>query len=205
MPLSSFYQQELIEAGCDEAGRGWLAGPVYAAAVILPKNFYHPLLTDSKQLTEKQRFLLRACIEKEAVSYSLGIVSHTHIDQINILQASILAMHRAIGKLQVQPELLLIDGNRFNQYQGISHVCIVKGDSLYFSIAAASILAKTYRDEYMLEQHSLYPEYNWISNKGYPTACHRNAIEKYGVCHHHRMTFRLPGIDKTKTAAADAV
>ena len=193
MPLFSFYQQELIEAGCDEAGRGCLAGPVYAAAVILPKDFYHPLLTDSKQLSEKQRFLLRACIEKEAISYSLGIVSHTEIDKINILQASILAMHQAVAKLQVQPELLLIDGNRFNQYTGISHVCIVKGDSLYFSIAAASILAKTYRDEYMLEQHMLYPHYNWISNKGYPTACHRNAIEKYGICQYHRMTFRLPG------------
>lgn len=191
MSLSSFYQQELIEAGCDEAGRGCLAGPVFAAAVILPPDYHHPLLNDSKQVSEKQRFLLRDAIEKEAISFALGIVYQEKIDLINILQASILAMHLAVEKLNQLPGILLIDGNRFKPYPGIPHTCIIKGDSLYFSIAAASILAKTYRDEYMHEQHLKFPVYNWSSNKGYPTACHRRAIAEHGPCEHHRMSFRL--------------
>lgn len=202
MALFSSYQHEFIEAGCDEAGRGCLAGPVFAAAVILPADYHHPLLNDSKQVSEKQRFELRECIEKEAVSFALGIVYQTEIDEINILQASFLAMHLAVEKLSVKPGLLLIDGNRFKAYSNISHICIVKGDSLYFSIAAASILAKTYRDEYMVHHHAIYPHYNWMSNKGYPTACHREAIAKHGPCEHHRMTFQLLGIDKTKTVIA---
>lgn len=191
MSLSSFYQRERTEAGCDEAGRGCLAGPVFAAAVILPPDYFHPLLNDSKQVTEKQRYQLRECIEKEAVSFALGIVDQIEIDRVNILQASFNAMHLAVRGLDLQPELLLIDGNRFRPFPDIEHICIVRGDSLYLSIAAASILAKTYRDDHMQRLHSLYPEYNWTSNKGYPTLCHRRAIAEHGPCEHHRMTFRL--------------
>ncbi len=195
MALFSYYQKEEIEAGCDEAGRGCLAGPVFAAAVILPADYHHPLLNDSKQVTEKQRYLLRECIEKEALSFALGIVYQGEIDAVNILQASFNAMHMAVNGLNMRPGMLLIDGNRFRPFKGIGHVCIVKGDSLYFSIAAASILAKTYRDDYMTGLHTRFPEYNWQSNKGYPTRCHRKAIEEHGPCEHHRLTFRLLAAD----------
>ena len=189
--LKSYYQDEQIEAGCDEAGRGCYAGPVFAAAVILPNTFFHPLLNDSKQLSAVQRDLLRPIIEKEAVAYATAMVSHEEIDKINILQASFKAMHLALDNLQVKPGLLLIDGNRFLSYQNISHQCIIKGDGLYASIAAASVLAKTYRDEYMMKLHKEYPHYNWKQNKGYGTKEHRDAIEKYGLCSHHRLSFRI--------------
>ncbi|MCX7745151.1 MAG: ribonuclease HII [Flavobacteriales bacterium] len=179
-----------LEAGCDEAGRGCLAGPVFAASVILPPDFKNPLLNDSKQLSEKKRYELREIIIKEAISYSIAIASPEEIDKINILQASILAMHRAIEKLNVVPEFLIIDGNQFKPYKKIKHQCIIKGDEKYMNIAAASILAKTFRDDYMLEQHQLYPKYNWQKNKGYPTVDHRNAIEKYGLSPLHRKSFR---------------
>lgn len=189
--LKPFYQEELIEAGCDEAGRGCLAGPVFAAAVILPKDFHHPLLNDSKQLSEKQRDELRPSIEKEAIAFAVASVSNEEIDQINILKASFKAMHLALDKLKKKPQLLLIDGNRFVAYKKIPHQCFVKGDGRFASIAAASILAKTYRDEYMYQLHHLFPQYGWDKNKGYGTAIHRKAIEEIGLCKYHRKSFRL--------------
>jgi ribonuclease HII len=189
--LKKYHRKGMIEAGCDEAGRGCLAGPVVAAAVILPSRFDHPLLNDSKKLTEKQRALLRPIIEEKASAWAVGIVSNQEIDEINILNASFLAMHRAIQKLTVKPELLLIDGNRFKAYQDIEHACIIKGDGIYRSIAAASILAKTYRDEIMESLHEQFPSYGWSRNKGYPTIDHREAIRLNGACEHHRMTFAL--------------
>ena len=189
--LAPFYQDEFLEAGCDEAGRGCLAGPVFAAAVILPINFYHPLLNDSKQIKEKDRFALRIEIEQVAIAFTVGMVSHQEIDKINILNASFLAMHRAIEKLPQQPEFLIIDGNRFKPYQNIKHQCIVKGDAKYFSIAAASILAKTYRDDFMEKLHHEYPIYNWKQNKGYPTIYHRNTVLQHGFSPYHRKTFKV--------------
>lgn len=184
---------DLVEAGCDEAGRGCLAGPVFAAAVILPKDYRNPLLNDSKQLTARMREQLRQVIEKEAVAYAIASVDHKVIDEINILNASILAMHNAIAKLVVQPQLILVDGNRFRPYPDISHRCIVKGDSIYMSIAAASILAKTCRDDYMRELDCVYPQYGWRKNKGYPTKEHRQAIATFGVTEFHRLSFRMSG------------
>lgn len=181
----------LMECGCDEAGRGCLAGPVVAAAVILPERFTHPLLNDSKQLTESQRELLRPIIEGEALSWGIGVCSPEEIDQLNILQASITAMHRAIDQLVLSPELLLIDGNRFRPYPGISHECIVKGDATYRSIAAASILAKTERDRMMLELAQQYPGYGFAEHKGYPTPQHRAALVELGPSPVHRLSFRL--------------
>ena len=189
--LKTYFQKKLIEAGCDEAGRGCLAGPVYAAAVILPKDYKNKLLNDSKQVTEKKRDVLRLEIEKEAIAFAVGIVDNHEIDKINILNASFLAMHRAIDQLTTTPELLLIDGNRFKPYPTIPHECIIKGDGKYLSIAAASILAKTYRDEYLLKIHQEFPVYDWKNNKGYPTIAHRNAIRKHGVTNYHRITFQL--------------
>lgn len=191
--LKKFQTEGVIEAGCDEAGRGCLAGDVYAAAVILPPDFENELLNDSKQLTEAQRYRLRNIIEKEAVAWAVGIVTAAEIDKINILRASILAMHRAVDKLKVRPEHLLIDGNKFSPYPGITHNTVVKGDATYMSIAAASILAKTYRDDYMLAIAKEYPMYDWQNNKGYPTAKHRAAIRAHGTTPHHRMSFNLLG------------
>ena len=189
--LKPFYQNELIEAGCDEAGRGCLAGPVFAAAVILPEDFFHSLLNDSKQVTEKNRGELRLIIESEAVAYAVASIDNNEIDKINILKASFKAMHLALDKLKKKPGLLLIDGNRFIAYKKIPHRCIIKGDAIFASIAAASILAKTYRDEYMVKLHEQFPHYAWNSNKGYGTASHRTAIEMYGLCKYHRTTFHL--------------
>jgi ribonuclease HII len=189
--LKKYHRKGMIEAGCDEAGRGCLAGPVVAAAVILPSRFDHPLLNDSKKLTEKQRALLRPIIEEKASAWAVGIVSNQEIDEINILNASFLAMHRAIDQLVAKPDLLLIDGNRFKAYQGIEHACIIKGDGIYRSIAAASILAKTYRDEIMESLHEQFPSYGWSRNKGYPTIDHRESIRLNGACEHHRMSFTL--------------
>ena len=180
-----------IEAGCDEAGRGCLSGPVVAAAVILPEGFKHPLLNDSKQLTERQRDMLRPIIEKESLAYGVGIVSQKEIDEINILNASILAMHRALDKLALTPQHILIDGNRFKPYNDIPNTTVVKGDGKYMSIAAASVLAKTYRDEIMYSLDKEFPQYNWKKNKGYPTKDHRAAIAEHGASIHHRMTFKL--------------
>ncbi len=182
---------DIIEAGCDEAGRGCLAGPVVAAAVILPPDYHNDLLNDSKKLTEKQRNLLRPMIEQDALAWAVGIVSNGEIDEINILNASFLAMHRAIDQLSLQPQHLLIDGNRFRKYNNIPHTCIVKGDGKYLPIAAASILAKTHRDQIMEALHVQYPDYNWEKNKGYPTKDHRAGIEKHGPTPLHRMTFKL--------------
>jgi len=187
--LLPFLNKNTIEAGCDEAGRGCLAGPVFAAAVILPSNYKNTILTDSKKLSEKKRMLLRPEIEKEAIAWAVGIVDQTTIDKINILNASFLAMHRAIEQLSTVPEHLLIDGNRFTPYNNIAHTCVIKGDGKYLSIAAASILAKTYRDEYMEGIHKDFPEYNWLKNKGYPTQEHRDAVAKFGTSLHHRLTF----------------
>jgi ribonuclease HII len=189
--LKSYFQKDLIEAGCDEAGRGCLAGPVYAAAVILPKDYKNKILNDSKQISEKKREILRIEIEKEAIAFGVGIVDNFEIDEINILNASFLAMHRATEQLKIIPELLLIDGNRFKPYPNIPHECIVKGDAKFLSIAAASILAKTYRDDFMLSAHQKYPEYAWNKNKGYPTKAHREAIKSIGTTNIHRMSFRL--------------
>ncbi len=191
--LLPYLQKGRIEAGCDEAGRGCLAGAVYAAAVILPPDFENELLNDSKQLSEKQRYALRQVIEQEAVDWSVGIVSPEEIDKINILNASFLAMHRAIAQLKTVPEHLLIDGNRFNPYPNIPHTTIVKGDGKYLSIAAASILAKTYRDDYMNRLHEKFPYYDWDHNKGYPTKKHRAAIALHGTTSYHRMSFNLLG------------
>lgn len=186
-----FSNKETIECGCDEAGRGCLAGPVVAAAVILPSDFSHPLLNDSKKLSDKQRRLLRPIIEENAIAYCVGFVSNEEIDKINILQASFLAMNRAVEGLKQKPELLLIDGNRFNNNTDIAFQCIVKGDSLYQSIAAASILAKTYRDDYMLNLHKEFPKYHWDKNMGYPTKQHRQAIIENGISPFHRKSFNL--------------
>lgn len=189
--LKPFLNEGIIEAGCDEAGRGCLAGPVTAAAVILPPDFSNELLNDSKQLTEHQRDILRPIIESEAIAWGVAFVSPQEIDEINILKASFLAMHRAIDSLTVRPEALLIDGNRFIPYGDIPHTCIVKGDGKMMSIAAASILAKTHRDEYMRRIATEYPQYGWEGNKGYPTPAHRAAIAQYGATPHHRATFQL--------------
>lgn len=189
--LPPFFNAGIPEAGCDEAGRGCLAGPVYAAAVILPADFSNPLINDSKQLTERQRKALRPIIESEAVAWAIGVVTHEEIDKINILNASILAMHRALDALRVRPEAIIVDGNRFKPYGSIPWQTFVKGDSRFANIAAASILAKTYRDEEMERLHQEYPQYAWDVNKGYPTKAHRAAIEKYGPSPYHRMSFRL--------------
>ena len=191
--LLPYLQENRIEAGCDEAGRGCLAGAVYAAAVILPPDFKNEMLNDSKQLTEKQRYALRSVIEESALAWAVGIVSPEEIDQINILNASFWAMHRAIDQLKIRPEHLLIDGNRFNPYPNISHTTIVKGDGKYLSIAAASILAKTYRDDYMNQLHREYPVYDWDHNKGYPTKKHRAAIAEHGISPYHRKSYNLLG------------
>ena len=189
--LQAFLNRSKIEAGLDEAGRGCYAGPVFAAAVILPKDFYHPLLNDSKQLSEKQRNELRPVIEKESISFGVASVDNNEIDVINILQASFKAMHLALDELKIAPQWLLVDGNRFKPYKEIKHTCIIKGDSIYASIAAASVLAKTYRDEYMQELHTEYSYYAWDNNKGYGTAAHRIAIEQNGLCKYHRKSFNI--------------
>ncbi|WP_300133375.1 ribonuclease HII [uncultured Barnesiella sp.] len=189
--LLPYMNSGVVEAGCDEAGRGCLAGAVYAAAVVLPPDFRNELLNDSKKLTEKQRYALRPLIEEAALAWAVGIVTPQEIDRINILNASFLAMHRAIEQLRVSPQHLLIDGNRFKPYPGIAHTCVVKGDGKYEAIAAASILAKTYRDDYMNELHEKYPMYDWKSNKGYPTKAHRAAIAQYGPSPYHRLSFQL--------------
>lgn len=189
--LLQYLEAGRVEAGCDEAGRGCLAGPVFAAAVILPDDFKNELLNDSKQLTERQRDLLRPIIEEQALAWGVGVVSPEEIDEINILNASFLAMHRAIDQLKVRPEALLIDGNRFKKYEGIPHTCIVKGDGKMMSIAAASVLAKTHRDEYMKKIDLEFPAYQWKKNKGYPTKAHRAAIKEFGPTKYHRMSFQL--------------
>lgn len=191
--LLPYLYPDTIEAGCDEAGRGCLAGAVYAAAVILPPDFRNELLNDSKQLTEKQRYALCDVIEREASAWAIGVVSPEEIDKINILNASFLAMHRAIDGLSIRPEHLLIDGNRFNPYPGLPHTTVVKGDGKYMAIAAASILAKTYRDDYMNRLHEEFPVYDWRHNKGYPTPKHRSAIVEYGITPYHRKSFNLIG------------
>lgn len=196
-PLPSSFNPEAVEAGCDEAGRGCLAGPVYAAAVILPEGFSHPWLNDSKQVSEKRRNQMRAIIESEAVSWAIGIVDNHEIDSLNILRASILAMHRALDALSVRPEEIIVDGNRFSPYSTIPWNTFVKGDGRFGNIAAASILAKTHRDEEMRRLHSIYPIYGWDVNKGYPTRAHRAAIEAHGPTEYHRMSFRL--IDRQLT------
>lgn len=196
-PLPSSFNPEAVEAGCDEAGRGCLAGPVYAAAVILPEGFTHPWLNDSKQISEKRRNEMRVIIESEAVSWAIGIVDNHEIDSINILRASILAMHRALDALSVRPEEIIVDGNRFSPYSTIPWKTFVKGDGRFGNIAAASILAKTHRDEEMRRLHSIYPIYGWNVNKGYPTRAHRAAIEAHGPTEYHRMSFRL--IDRQLT------
>lgn len=189
--LEDFFEEDKIEAGCDEAGRGCLAGPVFAAAVILPYGFHDKRLNDSKKLNENTRYLLRTIIEKEALSWAVAFVDHKKIDSINILNASIEAMHLAIAKLTIKPENLLIDGNRFKKYDDIKHYCIIKGDGKFKSIAAASVLAKTYRDDFMLDLHRSYPQYGWNSNKAYATETHRLAIGKYGYSPYHRISFKL--------------
>lgn len=189
--LLPFFHNKFIEAGLDEAGRGCYAGPVFAAAVILPKEFFHPSLNDSKQLTKEERDGLRIVIEKEAISFGVASVSNTEIDQVNILQASIKAMHLSLNQLKVTPELLLIDGNRFKPYKELPYQCIVKGDGIYASIAAASVLAKTYRDEYMENLHEKFQMYGWKKNKGYGTREHRDAIRSYGLCSYHRKSFNI--------------
>lgn len=191
--LKPYMIEGIAEAGCDEAGRGCLAGDVYAAAVILPPDFRNELLNDSKKLTESKRYQLRSIIESEAIAWAVGIVTAKEIDRINILRASILAMHRAVEQLKVEPEHLIIDGNKFTSYRNIPFKTVVKGDATYMSIAAASILAKTYRDDYMLALAREYPQYDWASNKGYPTAKHRAAIREYGVTPHHRLSYNLTG------------
>ena len=189
--LKSHYYQGKVEAGCDEAGRGCLAGSVYAAAVIFPEDYQNAELNDSKQLTDKKRHELRDIIQRDALAWAIGIVTPQEIDKINILNASILAMHRALDQLKVRPEAVIVDGNRFRPYNGLPHTCIVKGDAKYLSIAAASILAKTYRDDYMDVLAEEYPQYDWKSNKGYPTKKHREAIKEYGTTPYHRMSYRL--------------
>ena len=189
--LQASYQNQLTEAGCDEAGRGCLAGPVFAAAVILPLDFYHPLLNDSKQLTEEERYELRPVIQEQAISFAVASCCNKQIDRINILWAAVKSMHLAVKQLNPQPQLLLIDGNRFKPFKKIPHKCIIQGDGLYASIAAASILAKTYRDDFMKTLHKKYPKYNWAQNKGYATKEHQAALNEYGPCRYHRQSFRL--------------
>lgn len=189
--LANHYYEGLTEAGCDEAGRGCLAGSVYAAAVILPEGYENALLNDSKQLTEKRRYQLRQEIERDALAWAVGIVTPEEIDRINILNASILAMHRALDQLTVRPQAVIVDGNKFKPYRHLPHTCIVKGDGKYMAIAAASILAKTYRDDYMNRLAEEYPQYDWRSNKGYPTKKHRDAIRQYGTTPYHRMSYNL--------------
>lgn len=189
--LLARFQHELIEAGCDEAGRGCLAGPVFAAAVILPADFHHPLLNDSKQLKEDARYELRSMVETEAVAWAVASVDNAEIDQINILNASFLAMHRALDLLSMRPEFLIIDGNRFNKYQAVPHQCVIEGDGKYFSIAAASILAKTYRDDFMKKIAMEHPQYDWHSNKGYPTIKHRKTVLELGYTPYHRRSFKI--------------
>lgn len=191
--LSPFLNKQLVEAGCDEAGRGCLAGHVFAAAVILPKDYKNELLNDSKKLTEKQRYQLREQIEREAIAFAVGVVTHEEIDQMNILKSSFIAMHRAVDALSVRPQHLLIDGNRFIPYPDIPHTTVVKGDAKFMSIAAASVLAKTYRDDYMMNIHKEYPMYAWDKNKGYPTKAHRAAIVQFGASPYHRKSFNLLG------------
>ena len=191
--LRNNYYEGMVEAGCDEAGRGCLAGSVYAAAVILPPDYHNELLNDSKQLTEKRRYALREAIQRDAVAWAVGVVTPEEIDNINILNASILAMHRALDQLAVRPEAVIVDGNRFKPYGGLPYSTIVKGDGKYLSIAAASILAKTYRDDYMVKLAEEYPQYDWKGNKGYPTKKHRDAIRKFGTTPYHRRTFNLLG------------
>ena len=192
--MQVYHQYEYMEAGCDEAGRGCLAGPVFAAAVILPPLFFHPLLNDSKQVKEEDRTVLRGFIEKYAVSYAVAKVDHDEIDRINILKASFKAMHLALDQLKMRPGFLIIDGNRFTNYNTTPHACIIQGDGIYASIAAASILAKTYRDEYMIKLHEEYPHYKWSSNKGYGTRAHRDAIDTHGICPYHRRSFQCSNI-----------
>jgi ribonuclease HII len=189
--LQPYFQDKLIEAGCDEAGRGCYAGPVFAAAVILPKDFYHPTINDSKQLTAEERNELKVIIKTKAISYAVAMVDNDEIDKINILRASFKAMHLALDKLKKRPSLLLIDGNRFITYKKLKHECIIKGDGIYSSIAAASILAKTHRDAYMKQLHKQFPHYNWEKNKGYGTEEHRNAIQIHGLCKYHRKSFAI--------------
>ncbi|MBF1589357.1 MAG: ribonuclease HII [Prevotella sp.] len=191
--LKSHYYEDLIEAGCDEAGRGCLAGSVYAAAVILPSDYQNELLNDSKKLTAKKRYALREEIERDAIAWAVGIVTPEEIDKINILNASFLAMHRALDQLSVRPEAVIVDGNRFKPYQDLPSTTIVKGDGKYLSIAAASILAKTYRDDYMLSLAEEYPQYDWQSNMGYPTKKHRQAIREHGITPYHRKSYNLLG------------
>ena len=193
MMLASHFYEGKIEAGCDEAGRGCLAGSVYAAAVILPENYQNELLNDSKQLTEKRRYELREIIQRDAIAWAVGIVTPEEIDKINILNASILAMHRALDQLKVRPEAIIVDGNRFKKYKDLPHTTIVKGDGKYLAIAAASILAKTYRDDYMNGLAKEYPQYDWLSNKGYPTKKHREAIKQFGITPYHRKSYNLLG------------
>lgn len=189
--LKSFYRTKQVEAGCDEAGRGCLAGPVVAAAVILPPKYRNKEINDSKQIPEKTRFALAEIIKKEALAWAVSVVSHTEIDEMNILNASIEGMHRAVAQLSLRPEFLLIDGNRFKTYKDIPHLCVVEGDAKYLSIAAASLLAKTHRDELMLKLHEQFPHYGWNTNKGYPTKLHREGIKLHGSCELHRKTFTL--------------
>ncbi|WP_347839537.1 ribonuclease HII [uncultured Draconibacterium sp.] len=189
--LLPFYKQNTIEAGCDEAGRGCLAGPVFAAAVILPQNFENELLNDSKKLSEKQRYQLRPIVEQQALAYAVAAVDNREIDEVNILNASFLAMNRAVTQLEIEPQHLLIDGNRFRTKSKIPYTCMIKGDGRFYSIAAASILAKTYRDDFMAKIHQEYPQFAWNKNKGYPTKAHREAIKAHGPTPYHRMTFRL--------------
>lgn len=194
--LRNYYEQGRVEAGCDEAGRGCLAGSVYAAAVILPPDYHNERLNDSKKLTARQRYALRQDIERDAVAWAVGVVTPQEIDQINILNASILAMHRALDQLQVRPEAIIVDGNRFKPYRDLPHTTIVKGDGKYLSIAAASILAKTYRDDEMVRLAQEYPDYDWQHNMGYPTRKHREAIRQHGVTPYHRRTFNLLGSEE---------
>ena len=191
--LKSHYYEGLVEAGCDEAGRGCLAGAVFAAAVILPPDYQNALLNDSKQLSERRRYQLRTEVERDAVAWAVGIVAPEEIDHINILNASILAMHRALDQLAVRPEAVIVDGNRFKPYHDLPHTTIIKGDGKYLAIAAASVLAKTYRDDYMLRLAEEYPQYGWKQNKGYPTQAHRDAIRQHGTTPYHRMTYNLLG------------
>lgn len=194
--LKNYYEQGRVEAGCDEAGRGCLAGSVYAAAVILPPDYHNERLNDSKKLTARQRYALRQDIERDAVAWAVGVVTPQEIDQINILNASILVMHRALDQLQVRPEAIIVDGNRFKPYRDLPHTTIVKGDGKYLSIAAASILAKTYRDDEMVRLAQEYPDYDWQHNMGYPTRKHREAIRQHGVTPYHRRTFNLLGSEE---------
>lgn len=201
--LASHYYEGLVEAGCDEAGRGCLAGSVYAGAVIFPPDYENADLNDSKQLSEKRRNQLREVIQRDAVAWAVGVVTPAEIDKINILNASILAMHRALDALSVRPQAVIVDGNRFKQYAGLPYMTIVKGDGKYLAIAAASILAKTYRDDYMVELAQQYPQYDWLSNKGYPTKRHREAIRKFGITPFHRKSYNLLGDGQLSLEFAD--